>query len=247
MVWRRSAGRGKAKPRNRMVSVPRNKLAFPQQMNSKLRYVERIEFAPTGTNVFQYQFRANNMRDPDVTGTGHKPRGFDQFMEVYTTYTVTAATCSASFMYEGYDGPSLVSTTGNLIKTVGNADNQPALTPMVCGLHKGIETLASGSAEKQMEKDRTTWTYINGQTNHKTLKQSLKVSDFFGKQALVGSAGYSGQDGLTSIGDPSEEVFFEVWCGRVSDDYPQEATKIVCYVTLEFDAVFTEPKTLTAS
>jgi hypothetical protein len=33
-------------------------------------------------------------------------------------------------MYEGYDGPSLVGSAGNLIKTVGNADNQPALTPI---------------------------------------------------------------------------------------------------------------------
>lgn len=242
--------RRKGKPRNKMVSVPRNKLAFPQQMKTKVRYVERVDFQPTGSNVFQYQFRANNLRDPNVTGTGHQPRGFDQFMDVYNTYTVLGATCSASWMYEAYDGPSTVSTTlGNLVKEVGyDGSNQvPALSPMVCGLHKGLETLAAGTPAEQMEKDRTVWTYINGQSNHKTLKQSLSVSDFFGKGALVGAEGYTGGNAVLGTDDPTEEVFFELWCGRGSDDYPADSTKVVAFVTLEFDVVFTEPKTLTAS
>lgn len=42
------------KRRNRMVTVPRNKLAFPQTMKTKLRYVERVDFVPTGTSAHQY-------------------------------------------------------------------------------------------------------------------------------------------------------------------------------------------------
>lgn len=253
--WTRGARRADAVrqraawKRNRMVSVPRNKLAFPQSMRTKVRYVERIDFQPTGGNVVQYQFRANNMRDPDVTGTGHQPRGFDQFMDVYNTYTVLGATCSVSWMFEAYDGPSTTASTGNLVKEVGyDGSNQiPALSPLVCGVHKGIETLTAGAPAEQMEKDRTVWTYINGQSNHKTLKQSLRVSDFYGKGAIVGAEGYTGKQGLTSTGDPTEEVFFELWCGRASDDYPADSTKACAFCTIEFDAVFTEPKTLTAS
>ena len=132
---------------------------------------------------------------------------------------------------------------GNLIQTVGNADNQPALTPMICGLHKGIETLASGTGEEQMEKDRTQWTFINGQHASKTTGSSLATSDFYGKGALVGAEGYTG----SATADPTNEVFWELFCGRVSDDFPAEKTKVIAYVTIEYDAVFTEPKTLTAS
>lgn len=235
--------RHRGKPRNKMVSVPRNKMAFPQSMHTKLRYVERIDFVPTSTSAQQYQFRANGMYDPNVSQVGHQPRGFDEFMDIYNTFTVLGATISATFMYEGYDGPSLISTTGNLIKTIGTGETQPALTPMVCGIHKGLETLSAGTAEEQMEKDRTNWTFINGQSGHKTLKQSLKVSDFYGKGTLVGAEGYTGTSGT----DPDEQVFFELWCGRASNDYPQEATKVVAYATIEYDAVFTEPKTLGAS
>merc|ERR1712072_321010 len=184
------------------------------------------------------------MYDPSAVLGGHQPRGFDEMMGIYKTFTVHGSTISCSFMYEGYDGPSTVSATGNLLKSVdGSAGNQPALTPMVCGVHKGMEALSSGTVQEQMEKDRTNWTYINGQTGHKTLKGSLRVSDFYGKAPLTGSEGYTGSDSS----DPDEQITWEVWCGRVSDDYPQEQTKVVCFVTLTYDATFTEPKVLTSS
>lgn len=232
------------KSRNRMVTVPRSKLAFAQSMRTTLRYVERVEFIPTGTSVITSPFRGNGVQDPSTAIlTGHKPRGFDEMMAIYQTYTCHGSSISCSFMYEGYDGPSVISTTGNLIKTVGNAESQPALTPMVCGLHKGLEQLSSGTVQEQMEKDRTSWTYINGQTGHKTLSGNMAISDFFGKSPLTGSEGYTG----TASTVPTEEVFWEPWVGRVSDDYPQEQTKVVCFVTIEYDATFTEPKTLNAS
>jgi len=229
--------------RNAMVSVPRNKLAFAQSMRTKLRYVQRVEFLPTNTSVIQSPFRANGMYDPTVPLGGHQPRGFDEMMKIYETFTVHGSTISCSFMYEGYDGPSGVAFAGNLRKSTSTDDNSPALTPMVCGLHKGIETLSSGSVQEQMEKDRTSWTYINGQTGHRTLKGSLKVSDFYGKAPLTGSEGYTG----SASADPTEQVLWEVWCGRVSDDYPEEITKVVCFVTIEYDATFTQPKVLSAS
>ena len=121
-------------------------------------------------------------------------------MAVYETFTVLGSKISVNWMYEGYNGPSVIGIAGNLIQTVGNADNQPALTPMICGLHKGIETLASGTGEEQMEKDRTQWTFINGQHASKTTGSSLATSDFYGKGALVGAAGYTG----SATADPTK-------------------------------------------
>ncbi|HIA01017.1 MAG TPA: hypothetical protein EYN66_03780 [Myxococcales bacterium] len=225
-----------------MVTVPRNKLAFPQTMKTTLRYVERIDFVPTTTGVHQYQFRANDLRDPNKTGTGHQPRGFDEFMDIYNTFTVTASRISVTWMYEGYNGPSEVNPAGNLIQRTdtATAGNTPALTPMVCGVHKGLEILTAGAAEIQMEKDKTAWCFINSQSGSKTQRMSLKVSDFYGKGTLVGAEGYTGTKALS----PTEVVFFELWCGRVSNDYASETTKVVAYATIEYDAVFTEPKTL---
>jgi len=244
--WLRARQR-KRKSRNRSLTVPRNKLGFPQSMKTKLRFVDRFEFSPSDTSVLQRRFRANDLYDPVHAIGGHQPRGFDEFMSVYKSYTVLGSKISVNCFYEGYDGPS---TTGgvpsHLTKKFGydsNTVDVPALSPVICGLHKGIETLGAGTAAEQMEKDRTSWVVLTGSTGAKTLRGSLKTSDFFGKEALVGAEGYTGTDSSVT----ANEVYWEVWCGRASDNYPADTVQVVCYATIEFDAVFTEPKTLEAS
>lgn len=231
--------------RNALVRVPRNKVGFPQQIKTKLRYSTRVEFTPNTTSVQQFQLKANGMFDPQVAIGGHQPRGFDEFMDAYTMFTVLGSKISTSWMYEGYSGPSLVTALGNLNQQINTVTSSaiPALTPVCCGLHKGVESLTSGTVETQIEKDRTVWTFVNSQHGHKTLATSMHVSDFFGKSALTGSEGYTGSDSA----DPDNVVFYELWCGRVSNDYPQDNVKIVCYATIEYDAVFSQPKTLNAS
>lgn len=67
-------------------------------------------------------------------------------MRMHTrAFTVVGSSCTVQFMYEGYDGPSLKAAAGNLTQNRSSTDNVPALTPIACGLHKGIETLAAGS------------------------------------------------------------------------------------------------------
>lgn len=227
-----------------MVSVPRNRMNFPQQMKTTLRYTERVEFSPTGTSVVQVQFRGNGMQDPYVGVGGHQPRGFDDFMAIYGKYTVLGSKCTAQFMYEAYDGPSLIAVAGNLTQNRGSSDNVPALTPVACGLHKGVEALTGGNYIQQMEKDRTQWGYITGTGGDIcTLSGSGTTKEFAGKAFVVGSEGYTG-DAST---DPTEQWYWEVWAGRISDDYPQEKVKVVGSIILEYECVFTEPKTLSES
>lgn len=38
-------------------------------------------------------FSCNGLYDPDVTGVGHQPRGFDELMKLYDHYIVRKATC----------------------------------------------------------------------------------------------------------------------------------------------------------
>ena len=227
-----------------MVKVPRNRLAFPQSMKTKLRYTERIEFTPTSTSVQQQRYRGNGVYDPNVTGTGHQPRGFDQFMDIYQKFTVLGSTCTVQFMYEGYDGPSLKDTTGHLTQNKSSTDNVPALTPVACGLHKGMETLSAGSYIEQMEKERTQWGYCTGSGGEIcTLTGKGNNKQMFGKKYSVGAEGYTGTDSA----DPTEQWFWEAWVGRVSDDYPQDQVKVIANFTIQYDCVFTEPKVLVAS
>lgn len=236
--------------RNRRVTVPRNKLAFPQQLKTKLRYVVRKEFDLTSGNIVTATMRANDLFDPEVVLGGHQPRGFDEMMNVYETFTVTGSTCSASFMYEGYIGPSEIEN-GALVQTIGSPigdaslRRSPALPPVACGIHKGIESLTPGDAASQMEKDRTKWRFMTPQTAPSQVRTALKCSDFFGKKALIGAEGYSGD----ATASPTEQIFYEVWAGRLDDNtgMTNAIVRVPVYVVVEYDCVFTDPKTLDAS
>lgn len=56
-------------------------------MYTKLRYRQKI--ALTASTTFQYNvFRLNSVYDPDYTGVGGQPMGFDQLAGLYNKFTV---------------------------------------------------------------------------------------------------------------------------------------------------------------
>ena len=71
---------------------------MPEKFQSKLRYSTKFTLNPAAsTNVVQHVFSANGLYDPDITGVGHQPRGFDQLMSLYAQYTVTKCQMRAFF------------------------------------------------------------------------------------------------------------------------------------------------------
>lgn len=239
-----------SKKRNAMVSVPRNKLGFPQMIKTKLRYAVRSEFNITSQgNVYAVRLRANDLYDPEVSTGGHQPRGFDDFMNVYEEFTCTGSRCSANFMFAGYVGPSVSGSAGNLIQTLslssGSPNETPALPAICCGIWKGVDQAGpgAGTVAQQIEKDRQRWTFLTPTANTKSLTASLRCSEFFGKQPLIGSEGYSG----TASASPTNQLYWDVWAGRCDGSYATGVVKVPCFITVEYDVVFTKPKVLKES
>ena len=54
-----------------------------------------------GGSLASKVFTCNGLYDPDVSGTGHQPRGFDQMMALYDHYVVTK--CKMTVMYWNSD------------------------------------------------------------------------------------------------------------------------------------------------
>jgi len=226
------------------VVVPRDKLGFPTSMTSTLRYSTRVELSPSGIGTQALSFRANGMFDPEAAVGGHQPRGFDELMELYNTFTVTSSKIMVNWMYEGYDGPSTKATIGNYIQGKSDIDDCPALSPVICGVMRSADQYGSSiDIQSQMEKDRTSWTVMTPQTGAKVSSANSKLSDFFGKQDLVAADGYSG----SSTADPTNQAFYHIFAARGSDDYPADTVKLVAFVTIEYRATFSEPKPLEAS
>jgi len=70
---------------------------FPAKVRKTLRYSTNLTLASTAGAVTTYVFAANGLFDPDITGTGHQPMGFDQMMVQYNHYCVAAAKIKVVF------------------------------------------------------------------------------------------------------------------------------------------------------
>jgi len=63
-------------------------IGFPQQMKVRLKYVDEYVMTSTSGGTATQTFRMNSCFDPDYTGVGHQPYGFDQYAALFLKYTV---------------------------------------------------------------------------------------------------------------------------------------------------------------
>jgi len=63
---------------------------IPQRFFTRLRYVSLQIGTTTTISPGYYQFAANGLNDPNLTGGGHQPMGFDQLSALYKDYRVHA-------------------------------------------------------------------------------------------------------------------------------------------------------------
>jgi len=243
------ARKGWKRKKNATMMVPRTKLAFPQGMRTKLRYVQQLQFEPNDATVIDLKaWRANSMTDPGITsGINHQPRGFDDFLDIYNSYTVLGSSIAVTFVYKGYDGPStLDSDTDTYLikatKTETNSANAPCLPPVVCGIRKGMTTAGAVTSSNIMEQERSVWRFMTPQEGACTVRAKMRTSEFYGKHALVGAEGYTG----TKIADAENQIVYDVWVGR-ANNATQGTVKVVAYLMIEYDVQFNEPKSLQQS
>lgn len=73
--------------RNRLTIM---KSPMPTVFTTKLKYSEIVSLASQATAglASAYVFSANGLYDPNITGTGHQPRGFDELIALYNHYRV---------------------------------------------------------------------------------------------------------------------------------------------------------------
>ncbi len=61
---------------------------LPQWIPIKLEYSELISISVLGGATSDYIFNMNSLFDPNRTGIGHQPRGFDQLTPLYNRYCI---------------------------------------------------------------------------------------------------------------------------------------------------------------
>jgi hypothetical protein len=183
-----------------------------------LRYADSFSLTSSSGVVASYVFACNGLYDPNITGTGHQPAGFDQMMLSYEHYTVLRSRIVVE----------AVNTTGTSSPTVGlsiKANNIP-ITVNQQLLEDGlIVTERMGSAA------------VYG--SQKCLKIACDIGRFGGVPNVLNDSDYRGN----VASNPTEMSFFHIQSWSVSGD----TTTILFEVVIEFEAVFTEPRTLSQS
>lgn len=169
--------------KRRTVSQVRAPISDSQVI--KMRYCETIEIHPAvdgiiGTHVFS----ANNAFDPNVTGTGHQPMGFDQWSVFYDHITVIGSKIRATYI--------------------------PGSSPFIALIHTADNATLSTVPNTVLERTGTQWKWLGnagaGGNTGNTLKKFFSTKKFFNVTDVKDNAMLKGS--FTT--SPAEQAYYHV-------------------------------------
>lgn len=92
----------KRKGGRRLTNVNKSLGPFAQRYITTMKYSDTFTLGSLGDGT--YRFNLNNLYDPNRTGVGHQPYGFDQLVPIYNRYRVIA--CSYAVQFYPSEGTS---------------------------------------------------------------------------------------------------------------------------------------------
>lgn len=185
----------------------------PTKFATKMRYYSTFSLNPGAGGVpSTYVFSANGVADPDVTGGGHQPRGFDQLMALYDHCTVVGSKITVRAAQITSNEPVILAVNMLDSTTTGNLNFH-----MENGYTKSKLLGANNSTEPA--------TIIMSQNPNKYLGRSKPLSD----PELKNS----------STGNPTEQAFWHVTAAPTST---ADVSAVYGDALIEYSVVFHEPK-----
>jgi hypothetical protein len=193
---------------------------FPASMTKTLRYSTNVSLGAAVGALSTWMFRANDLFDPDFSGTGHQPMGFDQLMAWYNHFCVVRARITCTFRNIG------TASAAGAIRVDGS--NTP-LTVIDRLIEDGGLTMDTFESKG-----------VTGSNKTLSLDVSIPRLQGVSRSALTADPTLRG-DAATS---PTEITYFHlcVW-----DSAGLATTSFVVDVVLEQTAVFMEPRDLIES
>ena len=200
--------------------------AFPETFTTQLKYVEVIEIDCEALGApKKYEFRANSIYDPNLTGTGHQPIGRDQFSAIYDHYTVIGSKMKATFYPKGDYAQNVSMFLGGCITDTTNT---------FTSVSEMLEQ--SNSKGKILTKLGTKSSII------KNLKYSPRKMFKIGKGSIVGNDRICAQVDA----NPAEDAIFQLFAVQ-PDGSSVDPIPIKVLVEIEYIVVFSERRPLAQS
>ena len=203
----------------RRAQLPRTSL-LGNKRAVKFKYHDELILTQAGSGLATgFLFSANGMTDPNITGTGHKPRGFDQLMTMYDHYVIIGSKCVAKFLAVGVDDV-LVSTKASNVGIVLRD------TPTI-----QVQT------DDILEDRNVSWKSIS---NFRAATPT-SVSRKFSPKTYLGRASPLSDPQLKGDinNNPDEQAFYQIFIGPIGSI---NAGDMFVSVDITYIAVLIEPK-----
>ncbi len=206
----------------RMTRVPRTPLIISDRKLVRMRYSDIITLNPAAAGVSDNHFyRANSLFDPALTGVGHQPLSFDQYMAFYNHFTVVGARITLKFI----------------------ANTAVAANTCIVGCYLDDDSTVLADPTLLIEQGKTSYkimSSIDGSNSVVTLRKGFSAKKFFGHGNLVGESQYQG----TVAGNPEEEALFHIFAAASNAG---DAAAFNVLVVIDYVAILTERSTLPQS
>lgn len=235
-VWKTMTPAQQARLKSRLGTKKRYPSRYPLSKNlntlnispvlsikhrSKLIYNDNRTITTSGAAANAYVFSANGLYDPDISGAGHQPIGFDQLMALYEHYTVTNCKITVNFVNESASENCYVG-----IAIFPDATVETGATKLIeNGLMKRGWLAAKDSNSK----------------SQCILSHNVKISKMNGRpESIVGDDLFRGD----TASNPTEQTYLHLFLYNLATI---NSVTVRFDAIIEYDAVFTEPRKLAQS
>lgn len=191
----------------------RNMPLFGLSARRRLPYFESVAITGTASLAFAYSWSCNGCFDPNVSGTGHQPNGFDEMMKFYNHYTVVRSKCQLDVQNRNSESIRVaLSLSGS---TTYSTDYQNIM-------ENGL--LVS-----------TPLTYVGAQGSLVTLKHSCDLAKFQGMKFVNDDSDMRGD----TASNPAEQAYYQL---TLWNALTATVPIVLADIYIEYDVLFTEPK-----
>jgi len=232
---------GRKRPRSKSLSQPRTvtkrgrsalyplrglsfKSMFPlaKSLRTQVRYAQRglSVNGPAGGLATAHVYSVNGLYDPDITGAGHQPIGFDQLMALYDHYTVHGAKITIDSTNDDNTNPYLI---GIAVRDDATVETDPSAL------------VENGNIDYRLLTPSGT-----GSSMKTRITMYCDVAKFLGRKSVLSDPDCKG----TSAANPTEGVFFHIvaWTLGAID-----GGNVTSQVTIDYDVTFHERRVVAAS
>lgn len=213
--------------KRRRRTFPRKPLtagSLGKKLLQRFKYATKITLNPgTGTPA-GHVFSANGLYDPDITGVGHQPMGFDQLVGVfYQHYTVLSSLIKVTFF----------SSDGAIAAGAGIVTVEPnGSTTLDTDIY---DILERGKSVSRPYNNSSAGAYAVN-----TISMKCDLNKFLSQNVMQEDANAG-----TSSANPTEQVYWHINAQGITTG--QDASPVYMLVEIWYDAVLHEPKDLIGS